>query len=163
MLAHWLLPLLPRSRDLNRGPVSHHYGALSNLVIPILIPCIKISQQPRAACHTKTHLHYFYHYISKWKRQMVGVRSGSMRKTLVGNDVGGRFLPTFILEEKKTLCAGRGCAARTEQAAMGEPDKSWMLIQRLSRDYSRFAKIQQADLSHWLSVLVTMPTAMGNY
>lgn len=90
-----------------------------------------------------------------------------MRKALIGNDVGAPILPAFILLEKKRkkklFVLGWGVRQAGERAAEGELGKSWMLIQRLSRDYSRFAEIQLADLSRCLSALVTMPTALGNY
>lgn len=50
-----------------------------------------------------------------------------------------------------------------QQAGEQEAKGSWMLIQILFKDYSRFGKVQLADLSCSLSALVTMPTALVYY
>lgn len=44
---------------------------------------------------------------------MDGVGSGSLGKTLIGNDVGAPILPAFILSEKKNLsCWSEVCSRR---------------------------------------------------
>lgn len=82
---------------------------------------------------------------------------------MIGNDVINP--PAFILLERRTTLFVLVCGVRqsVEEATEGELERSWMLIQRLSKDYSKFTETQLEDLSCCLSAPVTMPTALGNY